>query len=229
MQSTKFHYHIWLSAIFIFVFASYTSAQTDSAVSVKNDTAIAAKPDTAVAKKSKEKFHRNDAFILYAGVNFNDLKVSSKVYESVSGTGWHLGVSYKKEGFFYWGIGARLSMAEYNLYEYGATDSVRDKFSVTEVDVPITGGINFLPFSKRVVNFHVFVSAVPSFELSVGDNKLGIDKTNTNTTKLYGQGGLGVDIFSFVVDAGINVGFTDLMKNIESKPNQFFVSLGFRF
>ncbi len=223
----KSHYHIWLTAIFLFVFPGYADAQIDS-VKIGRDTIII--HDTVcLEKKSQKNYYREDAFILYAGVNFNDLKVSSPVYESVSGTGFHLGFAYKREGFFYWGVGARLNKADYDLYLHNSTDTIRDAFSVIDLDVPITAGINFLPFAKRVANFHAFVSAVPNFEVNVGENSLGITKDSTNTFRFSGQAGLGLDVFFFVLEGGYNFGFTDLIKGAASKPNQVFVSLGFRF
>ncbi len=237
MLPGKYHHRIWVSAVFLFVFSDYISAQNDSVISAKPDTVFITKTDTIFIEKkdtvfidkNSEKYYRKDAFILYGGINFNDLKVSSSVYESVSGAGWHLGIMYKRESFFYWQVGARLNQAQYNLYLNNNTDTIRDAFSVTDLDIPVTAGLNFLPFAKRALNIHVFVSVAPSFELNVGGNSLGIEKDDTNTFKLYGQGGVGVDIFSFVLEGGFNFGFNDLLKDSESKPSQVFVSLGFRF
>lgn len=219
MLPYKYHYKTWLFVILFFGFTSYASAQNDSTISEKQDT----------TKNNKQKYHRDDAFVVYGGINWNDLKGSSDVYEYVSGPGWHLGISYKKESFFYWQVGARLNHAKYSLNEYNSVDTLRDAFSVTDLDIPVTVGINLLPITKRVLNVHVFVSAVPVFQLNVSDNTLGITKDETNSFKFYGQAGAGLDILFLVLDAGVNLGFTDLLKDAESKPNQFFVSLGFRF
>ena len=215
----KNHYKAWLFIIFSFGFTSYASAQNDSTIAEKADT----------IKSTKQKYHRGDAFVVYGGINWNDLKGTSSLYESVSGPGWHLGIMYKKESFFYWQVGARLNHARFSLTEYNSTDTTHDAFSVTDLDIPITAGINLLPITKRVLNVHVFVSAVPVFQLNVGDNSLGITKDQTNSFKFYGQAGAGVDILFLVLEGGINLGFTDFLKDAESKPNQFFVSLGFRF
>lgn len=222
MLLNKHHHPPWFLGIFLFVFTSYASAQNDTTVSVKPDTTI-------TPKKSKEKYQRKDAYIFYGGINFNELKVSSSTYESISEAGWHLGFMYKRESFFYWQIGARLNNAKYNLHEFNSTDTTSGTFSVADLDIPVTGGINILPVTKRVVNVHVFVSAVPVFELKVGDNSLGIAKDKTNTFRFYGQAGVGVDVFFLVLEGGFNFGFNDLLKNAESKPNQAFISLGFRF
>ena len=103
-------------------------------------------------------------------------------------------------------------------------------FSVRQIDVPITGGINFLSVTSRIVGIRVYVSAVPSFALGVGSNDLGITKDDLNSFILYGQGGVGIDVAFIFVEAGFNYGFTNLFKNdFQSNPYQLFVNLGFRF
>ena len=103
-------------------------------------------------------------------------------------------------------------------------------FSVRSVDVPITFGINVLSITSRIVGLRVFVSAVPTFALGVGSNDINITKDNINSFMMYGQGGIGVDAAFLFLEAGLNYGFTDLFKNdIQSKPYQIFLNLGFRF
>ncbi len=103
-------------------------------------------------------------------------------------------------------------------------------FGVRQIDVPITGGINFLSITSRIVGIRVYVSAVPSFALGVGSNDLGITKDDLNSFILYGQGGVGIDVAFIFVEAGFNYGFTNLFKtDFQSNPYQLFVNLGFRF
>jgi hypothetical protein len=143
-----------------------------------------------------------------------------------------VGASYKRGRFFYWGIGATYNNSVYNLMDTtlipgSLLDGV---FSTKNIDVPVTLGINFLTFVSRIAGLRVFVSAVPSFTLGIGDNKLDISMDNINTFNLYGQAGVGVDVAFLFVEAGYNYGFIDLFKNdIKSNPNQIFVNLGFRF
>ena len=103
-------------------------------------------------------------------------------------------------------------------------------FSTRSVDIPVAVGFNFLFFVSRIVGLRVYVSAVPSFTLGVGDNKLDISMDHINTFNFYGQAGVGVDVAFIFVEAGYNYGFKDLFKNdIKSNPNQIFVNFGFRF
>ena len=56
-----------------------------------------------------------------------------------------------------------------------------------------------------------------------------LQKMKQTVFKFHGQAGAGLDILFLVLEGGVNLGFTDFLKDAESKPNQFFVSLGFRF
>jgi hypothetical protein len=104
-----------------------------------------------------------------------------------------------------------------------------DVFSVSSIDIPVTGGINFLSFLNRIFAIRLFVSAVPSFNIGVGGNDLGITMDRVNTFALYGQGGVGLNVAFFLLEAGYNYGFQDLLTGSISQPGQFFVNLGFRF
>jgi hypothetical protein len=197
---------------------------------------VKATPDTTVTKKDKEEGKkekkRKDEFIAYVGANFNQLSVSSDMYESTMKAGYHLGFDYKRGKFFYWQVGLRFNNAVYGLKTIpGSGDSVavESNFAIRDLDIPITGGINFLSAVNRIVALRLFISAVPAFNLSVGDNDLGIKKDNINSFVMYGQAGLGVNVAFVVIEAGYNFGFQDMLQDHESKPGQIFVNLGFRF
>lgn len=216
--------------ILLLLFSGLASAQ----VPEQKDSVSAAKTDTTSTQKKSddEDGKRKDVIILYTGLNFNKLQVSSENYESSSRIGWHLGAAYRRGGFFYWQVGGRFNAANYNLINVNVTDTAEHSFIVSDLDIPITGGINLIPFVNRIVNVRLFLSAVPAFQLGVGDNELGIDKDHINGFNFYGQGGVGVDVFFLLVEAGYNYGFQDLLKNEEtggSNPGQVFVNLGFRF
>jgi hypothetical protein len=200
---------------------------------------VKASPDTTVTKKDKDKDEgkndkkkRKDEFIVYVGANFNKLSVSSDVYEATMKTGYQIGFDYKRGKFFYWQVGLRFNNAVYGLKTVpGSGDSVvvESNFAIRDLDIPITGGINFLSAINRIVALRLFVSAVPAFNLSVGDNDLGIKKDNINSFVMYGQAGLGVNVAFVVLEFGYNYGFNDILQDHQSKPGQIFVNLGFRF
>jgi len=101
---------------------------------------------------------------------------------------------------------------------------------VSDIDIPVTAGINLLSATNRVLSLRLFVSAVPAFTMKVGDNTYGISKDNVNSFVLYGQGGLGVNVAFLVLEVGYNYGFNELLTDYtDSKPGQVFINLGFRF
>ena len=210
-------------------FYLFANSQTDSLKISKSDTTLKKQEN----EKSKEKGKGwNDEFIVYVGGSLNMLSVSGASYENHTAPGYMLGGAYKRGKFFYWQVGARYNNAVYSLTDLSkpadttVTDSV---FSIRDIGIPITGGINFLSATNRIFALRLFVSAIPSFAIGVGENDLGIGKDQINTFNLYGQAGIGVNIFFMVLEAGLNYGFKDVFKNDQSKPAQIFVHLGFRF
>lgn len=201
------------------------NAQTEETQGAKTDTTV-----QETTGKDKKKNRRKDEFIVFVGANLNQLSVSSTQFEQKPNIGYHLGGAYKRGKFFYWQVGARFNYAQYKLNPVNTSSDSANVVPVYGIDVPITGGINFLSFVNRVFALRLFVSAVPSFSIGVGSNDLGISKDNLNTFVFYGQGGIGFNVAFFLLEAGYNYGFGDQFKNdLESKPGQFFVNLGFRF
>ncbi len=222
----------------ILIFLSFGAvAQTDTTKPIAADTTKpvmvdstkAATPDTSQpAAKAKTKKKKNE-FILYGGVNFNNADVAATNYKSEAGTGYHLGVAYKRGSFFYWQVGARYNSAKFNFISTSSNTDTSD-ISVNALDLPLTVGINFLSFANRLLGLRAFVSLVPSFTMSVPDNELGIAKDDVNSFIFYGQAGIGFNVAFVLIDVGYNYGFQDMYKNYSgSNPGQAFVSLGFRF
>ena len=186
------------------------------------------------AKKQKKDRKRKDEFKIYIGANFDQLNIANERYYSNLGIGWDFGFSYKRGRFFYWEIGGRYNNPIYFVKDLNVppdSSSLFDgQFGVRNIDIPITGGINFLSITSRIIGLRVFISAVPSFALGVGDNDLGIEKEHLNSFVFYGQGGVGLDIAFFFIEAGFNYGLSNLIKtDFQSNPYQLYVNLGFRF
>jgi hypothetical protein len=204
-------------------------------------TVIFAQDDSTVqddaTKQKKEKKARN-SFKVSAGVNFNNLSLDSadEVKSNVA-SGYNLGLSYKRGRFLYYEVGARYNNKPFEVTdvsdpnEANQTDS---SFSVSAIDIPLTGGINITSFADRLVGVRVFLSAVPSFSLGKDVDELGLDKDDITNFMIYGQGGVGIDIAFFFIEAGFNYGFSNIIndianESIKSKPSQGYVNIGFRF
>jgi len=176
---------------------------------------------TAIQAQEKEK-KKKDEFKVFAGVTFNHLNIDEAHFESQLTPGFILGGAYKRGKFFYWEVGVRYNNPIYNLAPAGTPDSISytDKiFSVRNIDVPITGGINVLSITSRIVGLRVFASIIPSFTLGVGDNDIGVTKDDLNSFILLGNGGIGVDVaFIFIFLA--NTSFITLTGDLPQLPKR---------
>ena len=180
--------------------------------------------------KQKDKKGKKNEIVFYTGANFTQLGASD-LYETQNEVGYQLGAYYKQGRLFYWQVGARFASAKIG---YKPADSPANtdfgSFTVSDLDFPLTLGLNFTSFMNRVLSVRLFASAVPAVTLNVGDNTYGIDKDNVESFVMYGQGGIGVNVAFLVLEAGYNFGFNELLVgNTDSKPGQVFINLGFRF
>jgi len=192
------------------------------------DTTVVVTPvstDTTAKKPPKGK----STFIIYAGPNVSSLNAENKDLNTESEAGYHIGVSWRTKGFFYGQFGIRYNNPVYSIRPAGRSDSGDHKFSISALDFPFTGGINILAATDKVLNLRCFLTGVPSFNLGVGDNDYGYEKDNINTFNFYGQTGIGADFLFLVLEAGYSYGFSDLLKDVKSKPGQGFVNVGIRF
>ena len=210
----------FLLLIFIFI-ANIMLAQTDSTQVIQEEISTIEEQQTKEKKEKKKK----DEFKVLAGVTANSMFVSSDQYDSSGGLGYIIGAKYKRGKFFYWELGARYNAANYSLLDSSTEDDLR----INSIDVPINLGINLLSLTSRLVGLRVYLGAVPTFTTKVFDNKLNITKDDINSFRMYGQAGLGVDVAFIFLETGVNYGFTDVLTEIDSKPTQLFVNLGFRF
>lgn len=183
------------------------------------------------ASETKEKKPKKNEIVLYGGVNFTQLGGSGSKYESESDIGYQFGAYYKQGKFFYWQAGLRYCSAVTSFKKISPSATTEfEKLTVSDVDIPLTLGVNLLSATNRVLALRIFASAVPAFTMNVADNPLGITKDNVNSFVLYGQGGLGINVAFVVLEAGYNFGFNELLLDYpDSKPGQLFVNLGFRF
>ena len=227
MKINSIKFNILLLTAFLIVSTAFTQP---AAYIPADGNAYYSTPGQQGTQQKKDKKKRDD-FKVFGGVSFNNLIVDSKLVKPQTAVGWLLGASYKRGRFFYWELGATYHHAVYNLKDTTMIpgSNFDGVFGTNNINVPVKFGLNFLFFISRIVGLRVYVGAVPSFTLGVGENKLNITMDKLNTFNLYGQGGIGVDVAFIFVEAGYNYGFMDVFKNHKSNPNQIFVTLGFRF
>ena len=211
-------------AVVLFL-ANHAQAQVDSTAPKTDTVPATTQPTSSSSGKPKGK----PTIILYAGPNVSTLRVESGDLENESKTGFHVGLNWRSKGFVYTQFGLRYNNAVYSIFPTGR-DSGDHQYSITSLDIPITLGINILNATDKVLNLRGFISAMPSFNLGVGDNDYNIEKDNIESFVFYGQLGIGVDVLFMVFELGYNYGFSDIIKDSEkSKPGQAFLNIGFRF
>ena len=221
----------YLNALILLLFVSTFSNVLYAQTSFNKEVLPTTYQDSVQNNESNQKKDkkRKDEFKVFAGVNFNNLDISSEIYEPTMAVGWSLGASYKRGKFFYWELGAMYNNPVYNLTD-GLSTYLDGIFSVQRIDIPVSFGINFLSVTSRIVGLRAFVSAIPTFAIGVGGNDLNISMDNINAFNFYGQAGVGVDVIFLFVEVGFNYGFSDLFQDYSpSNPYQAYVNLGFRF
>ena len=214
-----------LTMALVFSPGNQSEAQVDT--TAKKDTVpITTVPTTTTttATPSKEK-----RFVLYAGPNISTLNVENDELNNESQTGWHVGLSWRSKGFLFSQFGLRYNSPVFSLFPANGSGTGDHKFSVSAIDIPLTLGINILSGADKVLALRGFISAVPSFNIGVGDNDYGYDKDKIETFNFAGQLGIGVDVLFLVFELGYNYGFIDLLKDSDSKPGQAFLNIGIRF
>ncbi len=210
----------------VFFLAQTSQAQVDT--TAKKDTVPVTTQPAASESTSKPK--GKPTIILYAGPNISTMRVESGDLENESKTGFHVGLNWRSKGFLYTQFGLRYNNAVYSVRPTGGVPTGDSKFSINALDIPISLGINILNATDKVLNLRGFISAMPSFNLGVGDNDYHIEKDNIETFVFYGQLGLGADVLFMVFEIGYNYGFSDIIKDTDkSKPGQGFLNIGFRF
>ena len=213
---------VLLGLAFVFFMANQTQAQVDTTAKV--DTIPPPPPTTTTKPQPTAK-----RFMIYAGPNVSTLRVDSDELQDETQTGWHVGLSWRSKGFLFSQFGIRYNSPVYSLLPAGGRDSGDHKFSVSAIDIPLTLGINILSATDKVLSLRGFLSAVPSFNIGVGDNDYGYDTDKIETFVFYGAAGIGIDVLFMVLELGYNYGFMDLLKDKDSKPGQAFLNLGIRF
>jgi len=233
-----------LISLLCFLFSTVAVAQItetpDSVKTVKADTIKTATVDTLKAAQAeteavaanetqkKDKKGKKNKIVFYTGINFTDLS-SSPSYDSEAETGYQLGAYYKQGRFVYWQAGARFATSVIGFKPGSSSGTDYTSIKVSDVDFPLTLGLNFTSFMDRVLGVRLFVSAVPAFTIGVNDNSY-ITKDDLNSFLLYGQGGIGIDFAFLVLETGYNYGFNEIVTDDpDSKPGQLFINLGFRF
>lgn len=111
------------------------------------------------------------------------------------------------------------------------------EFKASHIRIPVMIGFNALPLeSGNIFNFRLYTGPDVAFTISHSDHSfLGVEINDDTYNKLHWSwnGGLGVDILFFFVDAGYKFGVSEYFNKDEvtnpARTNIFFANAGMRF
>jgi len=160
-----------------------------------------------------------------AGANFTTLSHNLKEYNNKTSTGFGVGAMARiniSKSY----IQADLLYAEKSIKFEG--DGSSEKTTMKNLEIPVVYGYKLL--SSPLYNVRVFGGGVYSVTLnklskdSVDDAFKDFDKSNIGY-----RVGAGVDILKFTVDVSYDGGLNNVSKDFKSKPNTWFVAVGYKF
>jgi len=183
--------------------------------------------DTLIEKSSKEKGpKRVSDFKLYGGISASTIVLSNSTYEAAYAAGYNLGFAYRKGRYGFWEVGLNFNGSVVALDEVTALEQ---NMQISHLELPLSGGLNLLGATRRVIGFRIYGGLVPGYVVKIGDNPFGLEKGDFNQFQLGGRIGVGLDVFFLFIEAGYQYGFLDLLTDQDSNLSQLDLRLGFRF
>jgi len=197
-------------------------AQPDSISSEQK----AVQDSIAEESQGKKTHKRVSDFKIYGGISASTIILSNSTYESAYAAGYNLGFAYRKGRYGYWEIGVNFNGSVVTLDEVTAFEQ---NMQINQLELPLSGGINFLGTTRRVLGLRIFGGLVPGYILKIGDNPFDLGEEDFNQFQLGGRLGVGVDVIFLFLEFGYQYGFLDLLKDQDSNLSQLDLRLGFRF
>ena len=214
----KKHYILLILSIFI---VQITWAQIDS---LQANTPVVQEPEIQDDNKKVKK--RVSDFKVYGGLSVSSILLSGSEAEPAYSAGYALGASYKRGKYFYWEIGANFNGSVVGF------ENVLDSEKTLEfrqLNFPVTGGLNILGETRRVVGLRAFVGVVPGVITKVLSNSFDLSISDFNEFQMGGRLGVGVDVLFLFVEIDYTYGFLDMLQDQDSNLSQVNFLLGFRF
>jgi hypothetical protein len=183
--------------------------------------------DTVIEKSTKEKVHKRVSdFKFYGGISASTIVLSNSTYEAAYAAGYNLGFAYRKGRYGYWEAGLNFNGSVVALDD---VSTLEQNMQIRFLEVPLSGGINLLGTTRRVLGLRIYGGLVPGYVVKIGDNPFGLEEGDFNQFQLGGRVGVGVDVFFLFIEAGYQYGFIDLLNDQDSNLSQLDLRLGFRF
>ncbi len=164
-----------------------------------------------------------------AGANFTDLSNNLKDYNSKTATGYAAGIMMRldiKKTY----IQADFMYSEKNIDFNGEfVNSSSSELKMKNFEVPLVIGYKLI--DAKIVNVRAFAGGVYT---SIEDAKLTSESVenvfkNFQKNNIGYRVGVGLDLLSFTLDISYDGSLNDIHKDFKSRPNTWFVALGFKF
>jgi len=214
----KKHYILLILSIFI---VQISWAQIDS---LQTNTPVVQEPETQDDNKKVKK--RVSDFKVFGGLSVSSILLTGSEAEPAYAAGYALGASYKRGKYFYWEIGANFNGSVVGFED--VLDSEKT-LEFRQLNFPVSGGLNILGETGRVVGLRTFVGVVPGVITKVPSNSFDLSISDFNEFQMGGRLGVGVDILFLFVEIDYTYGFLDMLQDQDSNLSQVNFLLGFRF
>jgi hypothetical protein len=183
--------------------------------------------DTVIEKSTKEKVHKRVSdFKFYGGISGSTIVLSNSTYEAAYAAGYNLGFAFRKGRYGYWEVGLNFNGSVVALDD---VSTLEQNMQISHLELPLSGGINLLGATRRVLGLRIYGGLVPGYVVKIGDSPFGLEKGDFNQFQLGGRVGVGLDVFFLFIEAGYQYGFIDLLTDQDSNLSQLDLRLGFRF
>ncbi len=163
------------------------------------------------------------------GANFTDLSNNLKDYNSKTATGYGAGIMMRldiKKTY----IQADFMYSEKNVdFDGTFVNSSSSELKMKNFEIPLVFGYKLI--DAKVVNVRAFAGGVYT---SIENAKLTTENVenvfkNFDKNNIGYRVGVGVDVLSFTLDVSYDGSLNDIHKDFKSRPNTWFVALGFKF
>lgn len=156
-----------------------------------------------------------------AGANFTDISTPSGI-SAKSAAGYGIGAMARldiKKAY----LQADLMFSEKNIKVEGETSKMKN------IEVPVVIGYKFI--NLPLLHLRGYAGGVYTNIVDNNFSKGEVENTFNNFDKsnIGYRLGIGADILKFTVDVSYDGGFGNISKDFKSKPNTFFISVGYFF
>ncbi|MBB1149539.1 PorT family protein [Myroides sp. NP-2] len=159
------------------------------------------------------------------GLNFTDFSSNPKDYSTKNSTGFGVGAMARINISRSY-IQADLMYSEKSVKFESAFGS--DKATMKNIEIPVVYGYKLLKsplYNLRVFGGGVYTAVLNNLSKGAVDNAFNeFDKSNIGY-----RVGAGVDILKFTVDVSYDGGLSNISKDFSSKPNTWFIAVGYKF